>query len=381
MRWWVLAALAAAQDSPFPAIAACDGDSAPEYPVATGFLTDASALTLAQVESHHIVGVVPHSAALATGEAAVSAQLYAALPRIPVDGGSGFETAMTKVVLVGVSDDQSTEGFWVPPCGELTDENAVKWLLEAAPKMVNGPPTLAAKADPALANQVPFVDLVLGERKKGGVLPVVMGKQTPQLAQQMGDLLGKIVGSGGPYQQNRVLFLFAADLSRNLEKKWAQPRDAETVGKMVAEGFGSVLTYFNGLKDVQLAGEHRRPVDFAGVLAALKLAENLKLRGAEVRVGSSGDFIGATDRNDLEKVRGYASVLFLRDDRTPGEKLSAAPQMPTNAPTTTTTTTGPTTTPPANTMPPAPFGASPPALLEQETTTRFRRFLRALHHI
>jgi len=354
----VLAAVAAgALHEQFPEIVTCDGQTAPDYQMMANILTQAKSYVHQQLESNHMVVVVPKTAAHEHGESMISARLYASLPLQP--GGTGFETSMTKVVLVGVDEDGESEGLYIPNCGEFWDEGAAKTLKAHAGSMVNGPSFLASKATDTLINQTPFINMILGERLKGNVLPLVLSKQSYQLAQQTGDLLASLVGTGGAYQAERVLFVFAADLSHNLEKQWAKPRDTETVTKMTSEGFGAVLKYFQKMKEVSVGDEHRRPYDYGSCLGAVKLAENLALRGASIAVANSGDFIGATDRNDMEIVRGYASVVYLRDDRTKGEIASAtaeAPELPPKA--ADETTAPPTTPPPTNTLAPAPFGTN-----------------------
>jgi AmmeMemoRadiSam system protein B len=371
MRWVVVALVAA---SPFPDLSTCDASSTP-YDVVTGFMTNAASITPTQVESHHIIAVVPRSAAFDTGEAEVSALAYAALPRVAVDGGTGFDVAYTRVVLITAEEGLDTEGIFFPPCGGMRDDDAVDWLKEAATSTVNGASLLQDNPTSTLQYQAPFAEILLGPRKEKHLLPIVLGKQTPQLAQQVGDLLARLVTSDGPYTAERVLFVFAGDLSHNLEKQWATPRDQETVKRMTAEGFSALITYFGDMKKASAAGESRQPVDSAVVLGAVKLAENLNLRGAAIRVANSGCYIGELDRNDLDKVRGYASVLFLRDDRTAGEIASSQPAKPEVQADTTTTTSAPTTMVPPPTLEPAPFGAQPPPVLMHVHSQR--SFMRA----
>jgi AmmeMemoRadiSam system protein B len=366
MRWVVVALVAA---SPFPDLSTCEAGSVP-YDTVTGFMTDAAAMNTASIESHHIIAVVPRSAAFDTKEAEVSALAYTALPKTVVDDGTGFDVVYSRVVLVSAEEGLDTEGIFFPPCGEMRDDEGVEWLKQSAKNTVNGASILPDNPTTAFQYQAPFIEVMLGPRKEKHVLPIVLGKQTPQLAQQVGDLLARLVSADGPYTAERVLFVFAGDLSHNLEKQWATPRDQETVQRMTAEGFSSLITYFADLKKASAAGESRQPVDPSVVLGAVKLAENLNLRGASIRVANSGCYIGQPDRNDLDKVRGYASVLFLRDDRTAGEIASAQPAKPEIQAETTTTTSAPTTMIPPPTMEPAPFGAPPPPVLMHVHSSR-----------
>lgn len=374
-----------------PPLLQCEGDTAPPYTDVSQFLTNARLQDQQLVESRHVVAMVPRTASFASGEAAVSAALYAKLPSAPDMEGTGFEMALTKVVVVG-SDAAAEEGVYFPGCG-FADTEATAWLEEAGRTMTNGPAVLASRAAPptVLSEQVPYLGLLLGAKMQGNVLPVVLGKpQEPPpageapgaLGQRIGDLLTKLVRPGGPYagSEHRVLFLFAADLSHQLPKDLALARDTETVEKMTTSGFGPLLVYFENLREAAteacettpaMCGESRRPVDYACVLGAVQLASNLGFQGAKVRVASSGDFGPGTDRNMLDPVRGFAAVVFTKDERTPGQIMSAQAAKPAAASTTTSTTTVVTTMVPPPTLMPAPFGSSPPAFLDR----RSRRWL------
>jgi len=332
----------------FPAMQMCAAGAGPAYEEISGFLGKAAESTMSQMESTHFVGLFPSTAAFDTGEAAVSANAYARLPR--ATGHGPYTTALTKVVLVARSSD--VHGLSLADCA-LTDAAAATWIRDKADHIINGLPLDAGLCSPEpFMTQVPFLNLIFEGKLEGNVLPLVLGDQTAQTAQQVANLLKTLVAQGGPYKHERVLFVMIGDLSRDLEKKWAIPRDKETVDNLVSQTFGDMSTYFGELEKVQQPGEHRRPFDYAIVLAAAKLATDLGLRGSVVTCSNSGDFIGATDRNENDKVRGYASVLFGHDSRPEGQRLSAGPQAPeTMAPTTTTTTVAPTVQPPNTVIP------------------------------
>lgn len=334
--------------SPFPDMEACPGQSSPPYEKVTEVLGKAKEKVLAQQESEHFVALVPATAAFDTGEAEVSAAAYT---RLPIDAKSttGYGTKLTKVVMVGAS--ASASGLYLADCGGLTDTAAADWLRQKAATQVNSLPLNdgTGSASP-LEMQVPFLNLVFEGKLPGNVVPLVLGGQSAEAAQQVGNLLRALVQKGGPYVNERVLFLFVGDLSRDLEKKWAQPRDDETVQKLITSSFGDLSVYFSDLEKVQAAGEHRRPYDWPIVLSCLKLASSLQYTGVRIMVGNSGDWIGAPDRNEMDKVRGYASVLFGHDARPLGQRLSAGPQDPKMPETTTTSTTAPPTVAPPPTI-------------------------------
>merc|ERR1719379_2141775 len=66
------------------------------------------------------------------------------------------------------------------------------------------------------------------------------------------------------------------------------------------------------------------PYGYSSVIAAAKLADNLKYKGSQMAVTSSGAYEGHILTNGLDSVRGYATILWIGDDLTEGEKLSNA---------------------------------------------------------
>jgi AmmeMemoRadiSam system protein B len=364
MRWGLLA-LAAAQ---MRSVKTCSGAGPPTYEEVTNLLLDAA--MPCQFATNHAVMLVPRSAGFKTGEAAMSAKAYARLPRKTVDMNAkfytGYEVAFDKVVLIGV-DPAASEGVYIADCGTMTDSTATSWLREKAGVITNGASVLDSASTAGVDAQAPFIDIVMppagADESQANVVTLIMGKQSNQLGQQVGDLLYSLVHGDGIWVKKSVLFVFAADLSKNLDKEWARDRDGTTLEEVTGGSFNTMLTYVEQLQQASEGDQARAPVDFAGVLGAMKLAQNLQLRGKVIMHGNSADYIGdpATNQNDL--VQGYGSVIFSKSTLSESQEASAKCPEPELPPETTTTTEAPTT-PQVPTMEPAPFGATPPVLLK-----------------
>merc|ERR1719333_271558 len=128
-------------------------------------------------------------------------------------------------------------------------------------------------------------------------------KQSYEMGRDLGDALAFLVSDDkSPWNKERVLFLFAADFSHGLPKKRQQTVDKQTAEKAVFAGFGSFLTYLDGLKKEDSAGKMFTPYSYAGVLTAIKLSESLGYKGQIMAVQSSGDFEGDPLKNALDPV-------------------------------------------------------------------------------
>merc|ERR1719379_698331 len=268
-----------------------------------------------------------------------------------------LSVAFDKVVLVGVDPAAST-GVFIAECGEMTDPTATSWLREKAEVFPNGASILGSASTAGLDFQAPFIDIVLAEKRKANVVTLIMGTQSNQLGQQVGDLLSSLVQGDGIWVNKKVLFVFAGDLSKNLDKEWARDRDGTTLEEVTGGSFNTMIDYVGQLQQASEGEQSRGPVDFAAVLGAMKLAQNLQLSGKVINFGNSGDYVGDPMTNQLDLVQGYGSVIFLKSTLTASQEASAACPEPKLPPTTTTTTNAPTT-PEVPTMIPAPFGATP----------------------
>jgi AmmeMemoRadiSam system protein B len=369
MRWGLLT-LAAAQ---MRSVGTCSGASPPTYEEVSKFLLDAA--MPCQFATNHAVMLVPRSGSFSTGEADMSAKAYTRLPKRVVDmnadGYTGYEVAFDKVVLVGMDPAAAKPGIFIGDCGEMTDKAATGWLVKKAEVATNGASLLDAASTAGVDSQAPFIDMILANKRKNNVVTVIMGKQSNQLGQQVGDLLSSLVQGDGIWAKKSVLFVVAADLSKNLDKEWARSRDKATLDEVTGGSFNTMITYMKPLQEASEGEESRAPVDFAGVLATMKLAQNLQLNGKVINFGNSGDYVGDPATNQLDLVTGYGSVLFSKSTLSESQEASAKCPEPELADETTTTTDAPTT-PQVPTMEPAPFGATPPVLLlKQKHQTAF----------
>jgi AmmeMemoRadiSam system protein B len=275
------------------------------------------------------------------------------------EGYTGYEVAFDKVVLVGVDPAASGPGVYIAECGEMTDPTASAWLKEKAEVITNGAPLLDSASTAGVDSQAPFIDIILAEKRHSNVVTLIMGQQTNQLGQQVGDLLSTLVQGDGMWVKKSVLFVFAADLSKNLDKEWARDRDGTTLGEMTGGSFNTMIEYVEQLQAASEGKQHRAPVDFAAVLGAMKLSQNLQLGGKVINFGNSGDYIGDPMTNQLDLVQGYGSVIFSRSTLSKGQEASAACPEPELPPEPKPKTTEAPTTPMGPTLEPAPFGATP----------------------
>jgi AmmeMemoRadiSam system protein B len=259
--------------------------------------------------------------------------------------------------LVGV-DPAAGSGVYIADCGEMTDPTATSWLNEKAKVFPNGASVLDSASTQGVDNQAPFIDIVLAEKRHANVVTLIMGQQSNQIGQQVGDLLYALVHNDGPWVNKKVLFVFAADLSKNLDKEWARDRDGTTLEEVTGGSFNTMITYVEQLKQASQGDESRFPVDYGAVLGAMKLSQNLQLRGKVIMFGNSGDFIGDPTTNQLDLVQGYGAVVFSKSTLSESQEASAKCPEPELPPSTTSTTTAPTT-PEVPTMEPMPFGSTP----------------------
>jgi AmmeMemoRadiSam system protein B len=318
-----------------------------------------------QFATNHAVIFVPRSAPFSTGEAAMSAKAYARLPRAAVDmnadGYTGYEVAFDKVVLVGV-DPAAASGVFIAECGEMTDTTATNWLREKAETFPNGATPLGSASTQGVDSQAPFIDIVLAEKRHSNVVTLIMGQQSNQLGQQVGDLLYSLVHGDGIWVQKKVLFVVAGDLSKNLDKEWARSRDKTTLEQVTGGSFNTMISYVQQLQQASQGEESRAPVDFAAVLSAMQLSANLGMNGKVLMFGNSADYIGDPSTNQNDLVQGYGSVIFSKSTLSASQEESAKCPEP-ELPAETTTTTQAPTTPEVPTMVPAPFGSQPPKML------------------
>merc|ERR1719240_1280199 len=202
----------------------------------------------------------------------------------------------------------SAPGIHIADCGGMTDPTATNWLRDKATKLVGGAPLLDSASTAGVDFQAPFIDIVLAEKRHANVVTLIMGQQSNQLGQQVGDLLYSLVHGDGIWVRKKVLFVFSGDLSKNLDKEWARDRDGTTLEEVTGGSFNTMITYVEQLQQASEGEESRAPVDFAAVLASMQLSQNLGLTGKVIMFGNSADYIGDPSTNQNDLVQGYGSV-------------------------------------------------------------------------
>lgn len=306
------------------------------------------------LQSQHVLIFAPASAPLQLG-GKVAVTAYKSLP--PAHGP--VTTAMTKVVLVGHSFTDGVDGIAVgaEACNEhLVDKEAVKWFKE----FVHRPTVVSTKiaANPTLDQQMPYLSAIFDERNEtdgsvlvkkidGNLLPIMIGKQSLQLASELGEALTLLVGPEGIWKDERVLFVFSGDMSHKMIKIEAKPNDLEMANLVCQGGFGPAATKISQLKSEDTgSGENlftKAPFGYAPLLAAAKLADNLHYRGAPMVISNSGEYGPGTLTNGQDPVNGYVSISWVGNNLTPGQMRALRPGPNTLPPGTTTTTTETTT--------------------------------------
>lgn len=318
------------------------------------------ATVIHQLETHHVVAVVPVVPIFDGGH--IVAQLFKALPRKPV--AAMATTSLTKVVLVGHSYVDGADGITVgaEACeADLIDKKAADWFKKNTMNpmvlsRMDEPDCCPTTVNPTIDQQMPYLSMIFDEPDpndphkkartlKGNILPIMIQKQSVDLGSALGEALTALVGPSGIWVKEKVLFVFSSDMSHGIKKKFALPIDKDLVQTITNAGFGPTATMVAKVKkEDQNPGSPadfvtKAPFGYAAVLAATKLAQNLQYRGSPMAITSSGMFEGNVLLNGPDPVRGYATIVWIGDTRTPEEVAGSAPGENTFAPTTTTTTT------------------------------------------
>jgi len=322
------------------------------------------ATVLHQLESHHVIAIAPVVPIFDGGE--IVAQLFKALPRKPV--AAMATTSLTKVVLIGHSYVDGAEGITVgaEACkADLIDKEAADWFKKNTMNpmvlsRMDEPDCCPTTVNPTIDQQMPFLSMIFDEPDpnkpnekvrtiKGNLLPIMIQKQSIDIGSALGEALSALVGPSGIWVHEKVLFVFSSDMSHGIKKKFALPIDKDLVQTITNGGFGPTATMVaKTKKQDQNPGSPadfvtKAPFGYSTVLAATKLAQNLKYRGSPMAITSSGAYEAKEGQsvltNGLDPVRGYATIVWIGDTRSEEEKAGAGPPENTFAPTTTTTTT------------------------------------------
>lgn len=294
-----------------------------------------------EISTNHAVLIAPTEPLTTAG--GFAAEVYASLPRDLV--GGHFTTVFSKFVVVGHSRKQGPPGISLGDdvCGDdgFTDEMATQFLNTQvprqlgshAPKVVecrqaSGP--CSERLAPGLERQLPFLGALLGPGRslKGNLMPVMMQGQSLLLAARTGDALSLLVHTGGIWEAERVLFVFAGDLSKGLpaaQEGVCDEKAAEVIMKrgvpQVAEYFGALL---GGAVKEGCPGPLAVPRGFGPILAATRVASRLKLQRRRALVAHTGLPSGESHFSELGKpVRGFIAAIFWEDTRSVWERLGA----------------------------------------------------------
>lgn len=293
-----------------------------------------------EVYTHHAVLISPSNPILSG--ASFAADAYAALPRVLKNGN--FSTAFTKFVVVGHGPQQGLEGitFGEKVCGpvDLVDtlasdyfrKHALPRLGHYVPKLLHCAETGTCKErdlSMGLAGQLPFLQAISGKgsRLQANVLPVVMHGQTVWTATRLADALALLVQPGGVWEAERVLFVFAGDLSRNLPAVQADLCDTKTAEIVSQRGVPQIAAYFDGLLSGQARdgcpGPAAAPAGYGPMLAAARVAANLKLDKRRAVVAHDGVPNKPGWASFSGPVLGFMYVIFWKEIRSEGEQLGA----------------------------------------------------------
>lgn len=298
------------------------------------------------ISSHHAVLVVPTDPLTAAGGIALEA--YLSLPRTILE--KSYTTVFTKFVVVGHSRLGGRKGISLGDdvCGsasKLTDTMALKFLeTEVFTRMGGLAPTIVACAaanqpcsehvSPGVTQQLPILSALLGHSRSlaGQLLPVMMQGQDISSAVRLGDALSYLVQTGGLWEAERVLFVFAGDLSEGLpadQEGWCDERVAEVVTQ---RGIPQAAEYFHDLLAGGVRGGCQGPAaaprGYGPLLTAARVAALVKLRrrravvAHSAPIGAAAQAQHAGSRTARPVVLGFMTAVFWDDTRSVWEKLS-----------------------------------------------------------
>eukprot|EP00444_Apocalathium_aciculiferum_P050601 CAMPEP_0183514424 /NCGR_PEP_ID=MMETSP0371-20130417/12868_1 /TAXON_ID=268820 /ORGANISM="Peridinium aciculiferum, Strain PAER-2" /LENGTH=396 /DNA_ID=CAMNT_0025711819 /DNA_START=1 /DNA_END=1192 /DNA_ORIENTATION=- len=289
------------------------------------------------IYSRHAVLVVPTDPI--NGGGGIGIDMYSALPKKNV--GGNFTTSFTKFVVAAHSTHQGQKmfAFGDDVCGAsgYTDSAAANYLQTQidhlgsfGPEVTNcsQPGICIEHLAPGLQQQLPFLGALLGPTRslKGNLMPLMMHGQGIRLGSRLGDALASLTKAGAVWAAERVLFIFVGDLSVGLLAVQADVCDTKTVEIATQMGVPQIAEYF----DTLLSGKTREgcqgpraaPVGYASILAGARVAAKLKLLRRRSFVSHRTKY--TQDLTTFEKtVRGFASMVFWDDTRSPGEVLGA----------------------------------------------------------
>lgn len=309
-----------------------------------------------QIETRHLVLIVP-STPLQSGDVATEA--FASMPKVVNEVGDSV-AEFTKYVVVGFSQADGPTGLLLGDdvCGGsgFADDDAVNYFRDDVPETLGniGPRLLNCLSDGECANerspdnlaaQMPFLQAITKSKLAGNLLPIVMQNQTAELGAGLGEALALLVGPKGIWEGERVLFVFGSDLSRGLPAETAKDCDDATAKFIAEKSAAQIATFFRGLKagtaGAWCSSDNALPAGRGSVIAARRVAEELSLTTTSTRVsnnvleawaatsGQKQDTAAASApapaaaKPKVEKVKGFASIIFWRDATSVNERVSS----------------------------------------------------------
>ncbi len=234
-----------------------------------------------------IIGLVaPHAGYVYSGFTAATAYSYLS------------EKEFESVVIVSPSHHEYFDGisvfpgnFYETPLGRIPlDQDLRDKLLRADKKRIVGSSDQGHGPEHALEVQLPFLQETLHDFK---LLPLVIGNQSPEICEALGNLLGKILQN-----QSKTLLVASSDLSHFHDAGKANKLDKVCLD--VVSGFDT-KKLLGGLR------AQKFEACGAGPIAAVMLASQ-KLGAGKAHVihhCNSGDVTG-----DGSSVVGYMSAMF-----------------------------------------------------------------------
>lgn len=294
-----------------------------------------------EISTKHAVLVAPGEPLLAGRDLAANA--YGSMP-VGFNKATGkFGTTFTKFVVVG-HGEQATAPVGISlgddVCGDpnWVDKDAADYLRMAGQKYLRNlaPKVMGCKTEPAkcpeplgetLRQQLPFLSVISNASLPGNTLPVMMQTQSAALGVAVGDDLALLIGSGGVWEAESVLFVFGADLSAGVAAEVADRCDLITAQAVTQKSLPQVSKYMTDLwkADKEPCNKATLPRGYGTILAATRLAGVLGLTQTRYEVSRSPmpkEFSKNKD-DAAPPVLGYGSMMFWQDEGSAGQKLSS----------------------------------------------------------
>eukprot|EP00933_Yihiella_yeosuensis_P056550 TRINITY_DN557_c0_g1_i2.p1 TRINITY_DN557_c0_g1~~TRINITY_DN557_c0_g1_i2.p1 ORF type:complete len:452 (-),score=135.65 TRINITY_DN557_c0_g1_i2:120-1475(-) len=258
------------------------------------------------ISTRHAVMIVPGDPMLGGMKAG---RIFSALPRKIKDGESVLE--FTKYVVVAATKKLGgIPGISIGSdvCGKkgFSDDDAAIFMRTFIPERFRdkAPRLFECSSTPKycleergsdLDNQLPFLQgMSLGDLK-GNLLPVMIQGQNQESGVELGDALAELVSTKGPWEAERVLFVFAGDLSHGLTTQLAEQCDTVLSKKLISGNPAETAKYLNelhtGVRSSWCKGDSAVPVSSDSLLAAMTVAKALKLEASRMEVSNTNTVI------------------------------------------------------------------------------------------